>query len=338
MDQSYVVGVDLGGTNVRASVLDEAGQTVGRRVEIPSQAQNGTDAIVTAVASCVTAALDGAQVTAGQVGIAVPGHIDNAQGLVRWAPNFGEERDGLFHYWKDVPLKAMIEGKVHLPVTLGNDANCAALGEYQYGSGKGSAACLVLLTLGTGIGGGVVLSPAAVDGKASGPLLLVGGNKGGAELGHATVLRGGLDCNAGSYGAIEAYCQRDAIVRRAQHKLRRGRVSLVADKVQGDFSKVTPRLLTEAADEGDALAQEVLREVGEVLGTAIGSFINIFAPDVFAVGGQVSKAGEWLLGPAVREAENVAIPSLFADCRICLAEQSDDAGILGAGVLARQLA
>ncbi|MBS1721516.1 MAG: ROK family protein [Armatimonadetes bacterium] len=336
MAESCVIGVDLGGTNVRAAAYAADGRVVGKRAEAESRAQSGTAAIVDAVVSTVQAVQASLDNPAAAVGIAVPGHIDDASGLVRWAPNFGETREGVFEYWVDVPLKAAMQERLRLPVVMGNDANCAALGEYAFGSGEGKATCLVLLTIGTGIGGGVVLSPAAVDGYARGPLLLLGGNKGGAELGHTTVAHGGLDCNAGTYGALEAYCQRDSIVRRAQHKLKRGRESRVTELAGGDIAQVTPKHLADAAEAGDELAIEVWREVGTYLGSSIGSFINIFAPEVVAVGGQISKAGRWLLEPAIAEARNVAIPSLFADTRILQAVQTDDAGILGAAALARQ--
>jgi len=265
--------------------------------------------------------------------MAVPGHIDNAAGLVRWAPNFGETIDGVFRYWENVPLKQPLEKSLDLPVELGNDANLAALGEYRYGTGKNSAKCLVLLTLGTGVGGGVIMSPEAVEGEAKGPLMLVGGNKGGAELGHTIVDADGLDCNAGSYGAIEAYAPRDAIVMRAVHRLRRGRASLIDDLCEGDLSKVTPRIIFEAATQDDELAIQVLAETGRYLGISMGSFINIFAPDVLAVGGQIAKAGEYLLGPARKAARDVAIPSLFKDCEITVAEQIEDAGMLGGAAI-----
>lgn len=334
MQSECVIGIDLGGTNVRAAAVSASGEILGTRVEIPSRAQEGTVAILDSLTSAISQVQSSIGATPKSIGLSVPGHIDNAAGVVRWAPNFGYTDGGVFYYWKDVPLKQALEERVGISVAMGNDANCAALGEYRFGSGKNSASCLVLLTLGTGIGGGVVMSPKAVDGSAQGPLLLLGGNKGGAELGHVTIAQGGLDCNAGSYGAIEAYCQRDAIIRRAQHKLRRGRESQVTGLVGGDFSLISPRILSQAADAGDELAQEVWREIGVYLGTAIGSFVNIFAPDIFAIGGQVSKAGKWLFEPAIAEAKNVAIPSLMADCQIVHAEQLDDAGLLGASALA----
>lgn len=331
-----VVGVDLGGTNVRAQALWEDGSPAGERCENPSHAQSGTSAILHATAQTITEAMQAAETAPVGVGLAIPGSVDDRQGLVKWAPNFGEVIDGVFHYWKNVPIRKPLESACGIPVSMGNDANCAALGEYQYGSGRGSARCLVMLTLGTGIGGGVVLSPYSVMGKASGPLVLLGGNLAGVELGHTLLQRGGLDSTAGIYGTLESYCQRDSIIRRAQYKLIKGRESLVRDSVGGDLGLVTPKHLSEAAAQGDALALEVWREVGGYLGAGVGSLINVFAPDVFAIGGQISKAGPWLMEAVFEEARNIAIESLFVDCRIVLAEQVEDAGLYGAASLALQ--
>lgn len=329
-----MVGVDLGGTNVRAQSLFEDGSPAGLAFSNPSMAQEGTEIILDQVARTVTQAIQASQTQPEAVGIAIPGHIDNDNGIVIWAPNFGHTTDGVFYYWENVPFRHPLSHQIALPIVMANDANAAALGEYRYGTGRNRAKCLVMLTVGTGIGGGVVLSPAAVDGKAAGPLILVGGNKGGAELGHAMVQFGGLDCNAGSYGSIEAYCQRDAIIKRAQHKIKRNYPTMIPELVDNDISKITPRTITEAADKGDQVAIEVWEEIGTCLGVGIGTYINVFAPDVFAVGGQIAKAGDWLLGPARKAARNVAIPSLFKDVEIIQAEQIEDAGMLGGAALA----
>lgn len=334
MSEPCVVGVDLGGTNVRAAVFRSDGTPVSDRISTPSLAQSGADAVVGAIEQTVRQAMDTSSERPLAVGIAVPGHIDSVGGIVRWAPNFGIEVDGVFRHWENVPLATSLESRLGLPIRLGNDANLAALAEYRFGSGRNSVPCLAMLTIGTGIGGGVVLGPGSVLGRADEPLLLVGGNQGGGELGHIALLHGGLDCNAGSYGALEGYCQRDSIVRRAVHRLRRGRESAILDLAGGDLARVEPKHLAQAADAGDELAIEVWTEVGTYLGVGIGSLVNVFAPSVFAIGGQIAKAGKWLLEPAIASARNVAIPSLFADCRIGPAEIADDAGMLGAAALA----
>lgn len=319
---------------MRAGAFFENGAPAGAWFGNPSRAQSGTEAIMDAIAATVAQAKAVSAVPPEAIGIAIPGHIDDAAGLVRWAPNFGEDVGGVFQYWKNVPFRNVLAPKVGLPLHMDNDANAAALGEYRFGTGRNAAKCLVMLTVGTGIGGGVVMSPASVVGDARGPLVLVGGNKGGAELGHVVISANGPDCNAGEYGAIEGYCQRDAIVKRAQHRLNRGRASILNDLIEGDLTRLTPKHLSEAAARGDEVSLEIWDEVGTMLGIGIGNYVNIFAPDIVAVGGNIARAGDFLMKPAIRAARNVAIPSLFEDATILVAEQIDDAGMLGGAALA----
>lgn len=331
MPGACVVGVDLGGTNVRAAAYLDDGAQASPKFTNPSNALGGLEGVVEAVVSTIHQAASAAKVPVAAVGLAIPGHIDDAAGLVRWAPNFGEEKGGELEVWRDVPLKSLVQAQIDCPLHTGNDANLAALGEYRFGVGRRSASCMVLITLGTGVGSGIVLSPTSVHGKAEGPLLLVGGNKGGAELGHMCLNRDGPDMGAVAYGALESYCGTRAIVTRAHHKLRYGRASLL----QG--VEVTPLAISQAAEKGDEVAIEVWTEVGEHLGNAIGSVINIFAPDVVAIGGQIAKAGEVLIGPARRAARAVAIPTLYDDANIVQAERVEDAGILGGAALALEM-
>jgi glucokinase len=221
---------------------------------------------------------------------------------------------------------------------MGNDANLAALGEYRYGTGLNSAACLVMLTIGTGIGGGVIMRPVAVDGQATGPLILLGGNKGGAELGHVVIAHGGLDCSAGTYGAIEGYCQAASIIRRAQHKHQRYPSSILARLSSNNPELIDGEMLTRAAKEGCEVSKQTYAEVGEYLGIGIGNFINIFAPQIVAIGGNFANAGELLLEPARASAKRVAIPALYRFATIAQAKQIENAGILGAAALAYEQA
>lgn len=311
------------------------GSPAGNRFENLSYAQDGTEAIFDALALTIQQAAASCAGEVLGVGIAVPGHVDDQEGIIRWAPNFGHMEGGVFRSWRDVPFRAPLEARLPFKVTIGNDANLAALGEYLFGLGDNSANCLVMLTVGTGIGGGVVFGSRALQGVSKGPLLLVGGNAGGGELGHIVLQHGGVDANSGAYGTLEGYCQRDSIIRRAQHRLQRGRASRLNDLVNGAWDQITPKHLSIAAEQGDELALEVWEEVGMYLGVGIGSLINIFAPDVFAIGGQISKAGKFLLDPAIRSARNVAIPSLWETVRVQQAQHVDNAGILGGAALAR---
>lgn len=334
MQRQCVIGVDLGGTNVRARAYYDDGTPACGTFSNPSGGQSGVAAILSAAVTTISQARDAAEGTPVAVGLAVPGFVDDDSGRVRWAPNLGEWVNGVFKYLDNVDFRTPIVEGTGLKVHMNNDANLAALGEYKFGSGRNSAHCLVMITVGTGIGGGVVLAPPSVLGPSTGPLVLIGGNKGGAELGHAVIMHNGVECHAGTYGSVESYCQRDSIVRRANYKLARKRPSVLHDIVEGDLSRLTPLHITQAAQRGDEVALEVWDEVGEMLGVAIGSFINVFSPDVVAVGGQIAKAGEFLLGPARKTARNVAIPVLFDDATIVQAEQIDDAGLLGGAALA----
>lgn len=329
-----VIGVDLGGTNVRAGSFFEDGSEAGRSFSNPSQAQHGVEAVVEAVVRTVSEARAACAGKPVAVGTAIPGHIDDAAGIIVWTPNFGETKNGVFINWKNVAIKEPLSNQISLPIFMGNDANLAALGEYKFGSGKNAARCLVMFTLGTGVGSGVVLSPAAVQGVAAGPLVLLGGNKGGAELGHTIINYQGPDCTAGEYGSLEGYIGRDAIVRRAIHRIERGRETLLTELVENDLSRLTPLHLSEAADKGDEVAIEIFEEVGTMLGIGIANCITIFAPDIVAIGGQIARAGEWIMKPARKAAQNAAIPSLFRDAKIVVAEQIADAGMMGAAALA----
>ena len=329
-----VIGVDLGGTNVRACAYFETGEPAGQKYENPSFGQNGVQAVIEAVASTIQQAVAGASSPPTAIGLAIPGHVNHKKGIVRWSPNFGQEVNGVFEPWKDIPIREPLSKLIDLPLFMDNDANMAALGEYRFGTGNNSAHAFVMFTLGTGIGSGIILSPESVLGDARGPLIVVGGNHGGAELGHTIINMDGLDCTAGTYGTLEAYCQRDAIIRRAQYKLMRGRNSLLNDLIEGDYSRITPRLISEACNHGDPVSQEIFREIGGFLGVGIANAINTFAPDILAIGGQVSKAGKWLMEPAILSAQNNAISSLFNDCTIVTAKHVEDAGMLGGAALA----
>lgn len=331
-----VLGVDLGGTNVRAQAIWEDGTPAGERVEQPSHAQEGVDPVIESLRSVIHSARSASSAPPRAVGLAIPGHVDNTTGNVLWAPNFGHLEDGVFRYWENVAIRGPLRTSIDLPIEMANDANAAALGEYLFGSGKGRASCLVMLTLGTGIGGGVVLSPQSVGGQVSGPLMLLGGNLGGAEMGHTLLAMDGLDSTAGTYGTLEAYCQRDSLIRRAQHRLKRGRQSMILDLAGGEMGALTPATIARAAECGDRLAREIWDEFGRFLGHGVGSLINIFAPEVFALGGQIANAHEWFMPALQQAAKDFAIPSLMKDCRILVAECQDDAGILGGAAIALQ--
>ncbi|MCS7190812.1 MAG: ROK family protein [Fimbriimonadales bacterium] len=333
-----VVGVDLGGTNVRAAVVGRGGELLAPPVQHPSRAQDGFPATLEQVVRTIREAIAAAGVAPAAIGMAVPGHIDSARGVVRWAPNFGVWQGEIFEVWREVPLADAVRTHLSLPVVMGNDANLAALGEYYYGVGRGQARGLVMLTLGTGIGGGVVLTREQIQGNArwEGGVLLVGLSGGAGELGHAIINFAGPRCGCGAPGCIEAYARRDAIVERAREAIRRYPNSLLSQLAQHEPANLTPALVSQAAEQGDPVAIALWDAIGAYLGVAIATFINIFNPEVVAIGGQIAKAGAPLFDAIHRTVREYALPTLLEDCTILPAERLEDAGILGGAALAWQ--
>jgi glucokinase len=323
-DAAYVVGVDLGGTNVRAAVVDKNEKIVGQ-ARNPSDAKLGVNRVVEQTALTVRDAIKDAGrklEEIGAVGMAVPGHIDTRQGLIRWSPNFGETIDGVFHMFLDTPFMGPVSETLGLAVYAGNDANVAALGEFRYGAGR-HVSDMVMFTLGTGIGSGVI-----TDGR-----LLIGSTGGAVEMGHHIIKAGGWQCGCGNFGCLEAYCGQHAIVERALRMMETGGETLLAQKVGDDRQTLTPKQIDEAAQAGDKVALAVFEETGYYLGIGIGNAIHIFNPALVVIGGGIRKA-TGLLAAAERSKDLHAVASLKKGARIVEAELGEDAGVMGAAELA----
>jgi glucokinase len=324
---SHVIGIDLGGTNVRAAVVDRKEKLSGR-AENPSDAKGGANRTVARIAEVVRAAAASADIPLeqiGAIGIAVPGHINVPEGMVVWAPNFGENIDGHYVPYKQIPLRDLVEAELGIAMTMDNDANAAALGEFRYGAGRG-ARHLVMFTLGTGIGGGII-----VEGE-----VLRGATGGAAEVGHIIIADGIGSSPNGAHGRLETLAGRDPIIERATLKMESGRETLLWNYVNGPEAlqqHITPALIDEAAEAGDELAKEVMRETGHYVGLGIASMVNVFNPEVFVLGGKISQS-KTLRDSALRTARASAIGSIMASARIVSAELGDNAGIMGAAELA----
>jgi glucokinase len=268
-------GIDVGGTKILGGVIDEHGAIVEElRVESPA---TDTEAIEKAIEQLVTELKSRHAISA--VGVGAAGYIDKARATVMFAPNIA---------WRDVNLKADLEALVDLPVVVENDANAAAWGEFTYGAGH-DVDDLLLVTVGTGIGGGIVH-----DGE-----LLRGAFGVGAEIGHMRVVPDGLLCGCGNRGCFEQYGSGNALVREARDAARAG--SLLAltlvDLAGGDPDRITGPLITEAARAGDPFAIEQLAALGRWLGEGIASLTAVLDPAVVVIGGGVSEAGDLLLDP-----------------------------------------
>lgn len=288
------------------------------RREMPSFAREGVGKCLQALRELISEVAQGDKPEA--VGIAIPGHINANEGIVHWAPNFGEIIDGKLRIWEDVDIFTPLGGMTDGPIAIGNDANLAALGEYFHGCGEGKADGFVLYTLGTGVGTGVVVSPGGVQGRLAAPSVYIGHKGGAPEMGHVKVDTGGRPCGCGSRGCLETYC---------------GAAGLLMTAAECGIEVSTPRELYEAACASNDAAITAWRAFGEHLGIAVGNTINTWAPEIVAIGGQVAGAWEFFAPALETTAIQQSISSLSQNVRIVKAVEYDDAGILGAGALAR---
>lgn len=311
---SLAIGVDIGGTKIAAGLVSEDGKIVeSARHETP--ATEPTE-IAPMVAELVER-LRGDREIVG-VGIGAAGFIDAARQTVLFAPNID---------WVDEPLAAQVRHRVDLPVIVENDANAAAWGEFRFGAGEDTDD-LLLVTVGTGIGGGIVH-----DGQ-----LFRGGFGVAAEIGHMRVVRGGILCGCGQRGCWEQYGSGRALVREARERVTSvdPRAAGLAAIVGGDPTLITGPMVTELAQQGDALALELLTDVGHWIGEGIATLCTILDPRVVAIGGGVAAAGELLLAP-IQESFDQFLSAYdhrpIAALR--LAALGNQAGLIGAADLAR---
>ncbi len=319
-DAPYVLGLDLGGTNVRAAVMDRSGKQLGGG-RAQSKASEGVDSTAAQCVLAAQAAIQEAGIKREEIaglGMGVPGHIDPAGKMVLWAPNFYTSDAKPY---RNIAFADPVAQKIGLPVLMGNDANVAALGEFRFGAGR-SVRSMVMLTLGTGIGGGIILNGH----------LWTGATGGAGEIGHIIIAAGGRG-GAAAFGSLESMAQIAAITERAARKICTGRKSALAEKVGYDWHLLTPKDIADAAREGDALALETFEETGYYVGLGIASMVNLLNPEMVVVGGGVALAGDLILEPIRRSARANAITTMIDVCPIVGAELGDDAGIFGGASL-----
>ncbi len=311
----YVVGIDLGGTQVRAGLVDEKGRIV-RREAMPTRAREGQEAVLNRIATLVRdVCADVPWNSIRAVALAVPGPVDPYTHTVRLAPNLAG--------WRDVPVGDLLSEKLGRPVLVGNDANLAALGEYRFGAGRGIDH-LIYITVSTGVGGGII-----VDGR-----LLLGHKGYAAEVGHHVVLANGPRCGCGNRGCLEALASGTAIAREARVAVAMGEETRLREMCEGDIWRIDARMVGEAARAGDDVAGRVMQRAGHYLGIGIVNLMHIFNPRRIILGGSVMKAGRLVTEPmweAIRERAHTAY---LEDFDIREASLGDDVGILGAAALA----
>jgi len=313
MVNHVVIAIDLGGTNIRAALCDESGSILKRFKQL-TQPEQGATAVISRIAETARAVLPEDVQVAG-VGIASPGPIDPYTGTVLYAANL---------YWRDVPLRDALQNALQLPVTVGNDANLAALGEQRYGAGKG-VHDLVYITLSTGIGCGVILNDQ-----------LVLGHRGLAtEIGHMVMDFNAPPGDSGVPGCFEHYAAGPAIARLAQTKARAHRNTNMLAIAGGDVNRITSKEVGEAAQAGDVLALEVVHETARIIGLGMVNALHLFDPAMIIVGGSVSLMGDVLLNPVRETIERHAMPP-YRGRPLVPAKLGDDCGLLGSAALALQ--
>jgi len=322
MDKCYV-GIDLGGTNIKGGVVDRAGKVLHFE-SIETEGERGRDHVLDRIAMLAERVREAAGLSRDQiagVGIGSPGPLDTKKGIIHEAPNLPG--------WENLPLADEVSRRCGYPVFIENDANSAALAEAVAGAGKGTN-CMIILTLGTGIGGGIVLNGRVWHGA----------DDIAAELGHISICHRGIRCNCGSIGCVEAYASATGVVRRAREALAAGAESSLADGAASSLAEVPDERKCEhifkVAAGGDELAQRVVAETIVYLATAIGSLINIFNPDMIVLFGGMSEAGEQLFAPLREEVAKRCFPIGAKRCQIVASELGGEAGVIGAAATAMQ--
>jgi glucokinase len=315
MRGSLAIGVDVGGTKVAALLTDDRGTILDRRV-VHSPADDA-EATVDAVVDLARGLADGRDDVVA-VGVGAAGLV-SLEGVLRFAPNLA---------WREFPVRDRVAAGVGLPVIVDNDATVAAWGEFRFGAGQG-ATDLLLVTVGTGIGGGIV----------AGGNLFRGAHGFAAEIGHIIVEPGGPPCGCGNFGCWEQVASGRAIERLGRRAAAEHPDSALGRAAGGDPAAVDGPAVTTAAHEGDPMSLRILERVGVRLGEGIAGLVNVLDPDVVVVGGGASSAGDLLLGPARRAFEDsVEAAEHRPAVPILPAALGNDAGAIGAADLARAYA
>lgn len=304
---SVTLAFDIGGTHMRAAVFAQNGHEPLRQTRIPTYV-NGETSIDRLIQLIHEITPSDEMIDA--IGIAVPGPIDPFRGVILAAPNLPE--------WGGILIPERIKAATGIRAVVGNDANLAAVGEWQYGAGHGHHN-LVYLTISTGIGGGVICDDR----------LLLGHQGLGAELGHVTIDPNGPVCSCGQRGHLEAYASGPAIAAWVHDQLANGRISSLEGKPD-------TKVISQAARNGDPLAKEVFERAGDILGLAVANYLMIFNPSIVIFGGGVSETGDLLLDPVRRRVRKAVLSDHYLEgLTLTRAALGDDAGLYGALTLAR---
>jgi glucokinase len=320
MTQSVFIGVDVGGTSLRAARFLGQQPIPDAKVKTATQPGGEREHMLDRLEQAIREVSPAEPASVAGIGIGIPGPVDPHTGMVITITNIPG--------WKNLPLQQIMQERLGRPVFIGNDANLAALGEWKFGAGRGYRDVLYL-TVSTGIGGGVI----------TGNRLLLGAHGLGGEVGHVMVQPEGPRCGCGQRGCLEALAAGPAITRQALARLNAGEGadSALRTAAGDDLSQLTTAVIGQAALQGDAFAQALFAEAGTHIGAAIASLMHVFNPAVVILGGGVSFVGDLLFEPVRAAVRRYAMNAMYwRDCPIIPAALGDDAGLVGAGALAME--
>jgi glucokinase len=313
----YYLGIDLGGTNIKSGVVDDDGQPISS-VSVPTEAERGPEAGLANLALAGRRAVEASGVgweAIRAVGLGSPGTMDIRAGLLLDPPNLPG--------WVDWPIRDRLSAELVKPTVLQNDANAAAYGEYWAGAGRGTSS-LVMFTLGTGVGGGIIDHGRIIEGRHSH----------GAECGHIVIqMEGGRQCSCGQFGHLEAYASATSLVKRATEALLAGEPSTLRPLLDAD--RLTARAIDQAADAGDPLARRLMHETARYLAVGATCLMHTIDPDIVLFGGGMIAAGQSFLEEIRAQVRQIAFPVPARKTRIEFASLGGDAGFIGAAGCAR---
>lgn len=316
----YIIGVDLGGTNIKLAIFNNQFDKVIEKTS-PTGANQGPEYVLGEIISKVQQLISEAEILIDEIacmGIGIPGLLDPQEGISNFSPNFVD--------WNNIHVVNTMNDHFPFPTFIDNDVRVNLYGEWRFGRGIGMRN-FVLLTLGTGLGSGIV-----VDGH-----VLYGQTSSVGEIGHMNMYREGRPCKCGSSGCLGRYVSAIGMVNTFLEKLRAGRTSIVQLWVGLDLDKITAEMISRAYDENDPLAIEVMHETATLLGFGLSNVINLFNPEMIIIGGGMSAAGDRLLS-TVRETINQHALALSRNsCTIEVAQLGSKAGMIGAAYYAYEL-
>ena len=309
------IGIDVGGTNVKIALVDENGKIIYSN-SIPTRAELGYEFTVNNIEQAIYDLLKETKHTSADIegiGFGFPGQVDYKEGIVRNAPNIPG--------WVEVPIAKIFEEEFHIPTRVDNDVRCAALGELNYGAGKGCEN-LICITIGTGIGSGLI-----VNGK-----LVRGASNAAGEIGHIKLqYHDGPICGCGDTGCLEAFASGPAIVAMAEEYIKGGKSTKYREMANGN--PITPYIVCEAAKAGDPVAQRIFATIGEYIGIGMAGVVNLLNPEKIIVGGGVADAGDYIINPLVDAIKRRSMKIAGSTVQVVHAQLGNTAGVIGASLL-----